>query len=290
MITLQDISEKELEKDKLEKTMKSFSSNFKSRMLSKFDNELFKQGDIYFSLYGGLLKIRPVFDNIDFFVYLEPNTSNETLNITMRVLSTREFYTIEEQEENAKIYDLTVKFAKMFTYKQVLNYVQKKRKFEDDIADLNNEIDNLKDDYAIQQENNVYESISSVFKLVDKKYIDNQLKDICSKSAYESFEIRTIAYSKNSKRFRFVKHQFSTWIQSGRRYFGDRESDRELISVKKLKDIMLKQVLLVYSNNELLTNMEQLDWINFDNKGYQKFIKFDNLKQQIKRFENVKNF
>lgn len=222
-------------------------------------------------------------DIVNFYAYY---TSEEGFYIKVR--NSNEMLDFESFEILNNHYKDFHKLVSFFSEEQCIEISTNITNFIFEIAKLEDQIEELSKKIEIETELNAFEEIDFGLKLFSKQDVEQQIKELKSVTSHRNLKIVTCNYNINKKQFYF-KTEIFTVFKKKRIVITDCTRDCS-ISMKTLGDKLSKQVKIAHLNNKKVKYLYDLDFLNFINKGMKKLINKDDLIQQLRMLNNIKNF
>ena len=222
-------------------------------------------------------------DIVNFYAYY---TSEEGFYIKVR--NSNEMLDFESFEILNNHYKDFHKLVCFFSEEQCIEISTNITNFIFEIAKLEDQIEELSKKIEIETELNAFEEIDFGLKLFSKQDVEQQIKELKSVTSHRNLKIVTCNYNINKKQFYF-KTEIFTVFKKKRIVITDCTRDCS-ISMKTLGDKLSKQVKIAHLNNKKVKYLYDLDFLNFINKGMKKLINKDDLIQQLRMLNNIKNF
>lgn len=207
--------------------------------------------------------------------YIKARNSNEMLDFeSFEILNNnyKDFYKLVSFFDNEKCIEIST---------NITNFISK-------IDLLENQIEKLSEEIEIETELNAFKEISFGLKLFSEKEIEQQIKELKSIVRHRNLKIVTCNYNINKKQFYF-KTEIFTVYKKKRLVITDSTRDCS-ISIKTLRDKLSKQLKIAHLNNKKVKYIYDLDFLKLINKGIKKIINKDDLIQQLRMLNNIKNF
>lgn len=220
---------------------------------------------------------------VNFYAYYTPNdgflikarNSNELLDFeTFELLNNyyKEFYELTSIINNDKRNDI----AKNISF------------FENKINNIESEIENIEEEIENDKEKSAFDSISFGLDFISKEEIDKQIEDIRNTQYYKNIKFIICSYNIEKELFSFQNAIFR--IAKNKRISITNSVTDDTVSIKTLRETLKKQMVIKHLNNKIINKYEDLEFLNFINKGLVKKIKKEDLIQQLKMINNIKNF
>ena len=234
----------------------------------------YKEGGFKFSYSKDIVNFYAHYTSEEGF-YIKVRNSNEMLD----------FESFEILNNHYKDFHKLVSF---FSEEQCIEISTNITNFIFEIAKLEDQIEELSKKIEIETELNAFEEIDFGLKLFSKQDVEQQIKELKSVTSHRNLKIVTCNYNINKKQFYF-KTEIFTVFKKKRIVITDCTRDCS-ISMKTLGDKLSKQVKIAHLNNKKVKYLYDLDFLNFINKGMKKLINKDDLIQQLRMLNNIKNF
>ena len=222
-------------------------------------------------------------DIVNFYAYY---TSKEGFYIKAR--NSNEMLDFESFEILNNHYKDFYKLVSFFNEEKCIEISTNITNFIFEIAELEDQIEKLSEEIEIETELNAFEEIDFGLKLFSKQDVEQQIEELKSTKNHRNLKIVTCNYNINKKQFYF-KTEIFTVYKKKRLVITDSTRDCS-ISIKTLGDKLSKQLKIAHLNNKKVKYIYDLDFLNFINKGMKKLINKDDLIQQLRMLNNIRNF
>tara|TARA_Y100001960_G_scaffold220054_1_gene230155 strand:- start:21577 stop:22425 length:849 start_codon:yes stop_codon:yes gene_type:complete len=222
-------------------------------------------------------------DIVNFYAYY---TKNNGFSIKAR--NSNEMLDFESFEILNNHYKDFYKLVSFFNEKKCIEVSTNITNFISEIVSLEDQIKTLSEEIEKNQEQYAFEEISFGLKLFSQQDIDEQIEELKSVTSHRNLKLVTCNYNINKKQFYFKTEMFTVYKKK-RIVITDCTRSCS-ISIKTLGDKLSKQVKIAHLNNKKAKYIYDLDFLNFINKGMKKLINKDDLIQQLRMLNNIKNF
>lgn len=272
-----------IKKQELDNLKKSYDK-YKQHIISLVSCDTIDKNYLYLKPHKeGGFKFSYSKDIVNFYAYY---TIKEGFYIKAR--NSNEMLDFESFEILNNHYKDFYKLVSFFNEKKCIEISTNITNFISEIDLLENQIEKLSEEIEIETELNAFEEINFGLKLFSKQDIEQQIEELKSTKNHRNLKIVTCNYNINKKQFYF-KTEIFTVYKKKRIVITDCTRDCS-ISIKTLGDKLSKQVKIAHLNNKKAKYIYDLDFLNFINKGMKKLINKNDLIQQLRMLNNIKNF